>query len=145
MNRFKEWAFYQRPVTIIAPSGSEALQPDVRVVDGLVSIYARESKRKNFPRLMCVGIVGQALNMGLGLQMEDGWFDTDRPSPSRRLRQHEPHTWLKDQNGIYYELTGEQFNPGLDMKFSPGVTIIYPGTDLYQRYRTRQQMAQQTV
>ena len=134
----------RKPCTIVAPEGKlpQAL-PDIRIIDALVDIYREESKKKGFPKDKCISVVRKALERGLGLELEDGIFRVDRTSRRPRVNLEEPHTWLKDAQGNYYELTGEQFNPGLDTKFSPGVTVIYPDTNLYKRYKTWAEIRQE--
>jgi hypothetical protein len=144
MKRSQERQFFHKPFTIVAPKDKiPYMLPDARIIEALVDLYSQESKKKGFPKDKCVPVVGKALQLGLGLELEDGKFTVDRTSRRPRLNLDEPHTWLKDTHGNYYELTGEQFNPGLDTKFFPGVTVICPGTDLYKRYKTRMEIVQE--
>lgn len=47
----------------------------------------------------------------------------------------EPHTWLVDQDGIIYDLTGVQFNPGLTEPSLPlGVVRVGLDDPLYFRH-----------
>lgn len=140
----REYQFSRKPYTVIAPPKDLAQQlPDLRILESLATLYREQSQIPGFPRLMCVGVVGKALGLGMGLQMIDGKFCLDRSSRRAKLQEKEPHAWLVDHQGRYYELTGEQFNAGLETKFAPGVTVICPGTELYQKYITREQLVRE--
>lgn len=142
MDRSKEIMSSGKGYIIVGlPEQIQEYPLDFSVIEKLIELYSLVSKWEGFPRDKCVPVVGKALELGLGLHMEDGKFRLDKIRRRPRLWLDMPHTWLKDDNGIYYELTGEQFNKGLHTRFKKGVTVIYPGTELYKRYTTRQQLA----
>lgn len=145
MNRSKETISSGKGYAIVGlPEQLRQDAPNMHIIRKLVELYIVESKQQRTFYEKCDEVVEAALALGLGLERESGIFHLDKVSSRRgkRLWLDMPHTWLKDDSGIYYELTGEQFNKGLHTKFKRGVTVIYPGTELYERYTPWQKLRQ---
>lgn len=124
---------FQAPVTIYRPERYDSILPQIeaRTLAELQRIYLERKDLAHFPYFYC-GTTAKIVLVATGLGLRRGSFVTDDLDSDGQIRKG--HTANEDLNGVIYDLTAAQFNSHLLTEIPAGIIVVYPGSELYNRY-----------